>query len=169
MLRVLDQLSLGCALYSPARGLFAVDQGFADILERSVDDLIGIGPRDVTHPDEVIANEWLLEGALRTGSSFAFRKRYRLPDRTDRWVQNRYTIIRSGEESIALLQSRRVIPPTGPQHLISDMTGSVPCYVQQMSAELARMAGASGMPVTAELLTMVARMAADEMTDRVTA
>jgi hypothetical protein len=169
MLRVLDQLSLGCALYSPGRGVFAVDQGFAEILERPVEGLMGLGMKDVTHPDDIGANEWLLEGALRTGVSFAFKKRYRLPDQRDRWVQNRYTIVQSGEETIVLLQSRPVAEPSEPPKLDAQAMGALPRYVHDMADELARIASSSGMTVTAELLTLAARVAADEIQDQVAA
>jgi PAS domain-containing protein len=169
MLRLLDQFNMGCALYSPTRGCFAADQAFADILGRSIEDLMGLSMKDVTHPDDIAANKWLLEGALRTGASFAFKKRYRLPDQSDRWVQNRYTVFGSGDETILLLQCRPVAQPAEPPKLEADVLGDLPRYVRDMTDELARLAAASGMSVTAELLTVAARMAADEIRDRVAA
>jgi PAS domain-containing protein len=170
MLRLLDRLSLGCALYSPKTGVFAADHAFAEILGRRPEDILGIDLRDVTHPEDADANAWLLEGALKTGGSFALRKRYRLPCGEDRWVQNRYAVFKLGDEdAIVSLQSRPIDPPRVQPAPDPATLAGIPDYARQMIEELARLCASAGMTATAELLTMAHQVVQDELLDRASA
>lgn len=166
MLRLLDRLSLGCALYSPKRGVFAADKAFADILGRDLEDIIGIGMRDVTHPDDIDANAWLLERALKTGGSFTLRKRYRLPCGEDRWVENRYAVFKmDDDDAIVSLQSRPAAPPQQPMQ-DREMARAIPDYARQMIGELAKLCAGAGLTATAELLAAADQIVEDDLQDR---
>lgn len=147
----------GVAISRLETGISACDANYAAILGRSREDVIGLQMADVTHPDDVPSNEWLLRVAASAGRAFDMRKRYLLPDGSARWVENRITALTPGSDGLIVIVSRPIEPPLSPK-----ANPAMRDYLQDISSQLALMAQASGLSVTSEAFELASLMATVE-------
>lgn len=94
---MLDHAPHGVALVDLDGRLLQVNQALCRLLARSTDELLRLTVRDVTHPDDLDADEALIE-ALRNGRvpHYQLEKRYLRPDGRELW----------GLLSVALVRDR---------------------------------------------------------------
>ena len=85
---IFEQAPLGVALLDPASGRFTEsNQRFAEIVGRSQEELVGLDPITITHPDDVAESRDRI-GRLQAGEIAGYRlnKRYLRPDGEVVWI-----------------------------------------------------------------------------------
>jgi len=169
MWRSLDQLGVGMALCDLDTGVLAADPGYAAILGRDPARVPGLTMRAITHPDDRGCNDRLLTMLRSTREPFRITKRYLVGD-APLWVENRVSWMGGeGDEARLLLLSRRLHPleadraPLTPEQCTE--AAETAAYIRDMAAQLARMAGQSGLPTTAVALRLASLLMAEEHED----
>ncbi|KAA2211186.1 MHYT domain-containing protein, partial [Teichococcus oryzae] len=96
---VIEQAGTGIA-QSDTQGRFTLaNDRYCAIVGRSREELLGSGLRmqDITHPDDLAANQSAFVAAIREGAPFSIEKRYLRPDGTEVWVNNSVAPVRDAE------------------------------------------------------------------------
>jgi len=79
-------------------GLFTlVNQRFCEIVGRSMDEVLKLRVRDITHPDDIVREEIIRANAISRGKGYEIQKRYLRPDGSVVWVRNYVSIIRDDD------------------------------------------------------------------------
>ena len=88
-LELLVAQSLAGVAETDLKGHFIrVNHLFCQLVGRSVEELLGLNIRDITHPNDWEANARELAELIRTGQHFLVEKRYLRPDGKSVWVRN---------------------------------------------------------------------------------
>ena len=163
MFRSLDYLSAGCIVYRPGSGVIAADDQFCSIVGRPRAQVFGLTMSDLTYPDDLKANEWLLEQALVTRDPFIIRKRYVTGSGDLQWVENRYTILQLGDNTpLVSMLSRRVVELAQSDDASEQSARRYAAYIVDMADGLASLATSSCLHLTAELLRLAGKSVYDE-------
>ena len=86
---------IGVCVVGPTGRIVEVNPVLCDLLGRSRDELLGLTWRELTHPDDLAADERALEAALSSGSSrIALEKRFVAADGTPIWVRINVSLLR---------------------------------------------------------------------------
>lgn len=156
---LMETLGVGFALGDAKTGTIAACPGYADILGVDVAGAIGLAMEDVTHPDDIKVNRWLLDQSLGALGGFTVRKRYIRANGEIQWVENRVLALTGGGMANVMLASRRIHLPSAkaleipPAEFCAD-------YVAQMAGQLAQMASRARLDDAADLLRLAAEAAA---------
>ena len=163
MFRSLDYLSPGCIVYRPGSGVIAADDQFCSILGLPLGQVFGMTMADITYPDDLKANEWLLNQALITRDPFTIRKRYVTGSGELQWVENRYTVLQLNDKSpLVSMMTRRVAELAQSSDASDRSAERYAAYIVDMADGLARLATASCLHLTAELLVTAGKSVYDE-------
>lgn len=136
VLAVLDTLEVGMAVCDETYRVVMADEPYARILGRPLAQVIGVGMADVTHPDDLACNAWMLAQAQKSGVGFTLRKRYIQPDGSQaRWVEQRVVRLSGSPAATWAVASRPCAPP---QPATIDAWRRE--YVADMISQLAEMA-----------------------------
>ena len=143
---------MGFALGDASSATISVCPRYADILGLSTDKALGVTMEDVTHPDDIKVNRWMLDHAKGLGGGFTLRKRYIKADRTVQWVENKVIAFGASNALPAyLLASCPIADPT-PNVLERPPGDPYAEYIADMAGQLAQMAETAGLGEAADLL-----------------
>ena len=160
VLKGLDHFPSGNVVYCPVRGVIAACEGFSAIVQRPVATLMGARMDDLTHPDDATINGRLLEQALVTRQPFVLQKRYIVGGGAPIWVESRYTVLCSSDDSPLVSMSCRRIEDRTPEVKLNVSDSAVAEYLSDMAFEMARLARASNLLEAGSLLSLAALSAA---------
>ena len=161
-----ESLKVGFALSDATSATIWACPRYAEILGRSPDQCIGVTMEQITHPDDIKVNRWMLDHARTVGGGFTLRKRYIKADRSIQWVENKVIAFGVSDALPAyLLACRAVADPTGPA------TGHAPAnpyaeYVADMTKQLSQMADEAQLGEAADLLRFTSAMLMDARSKR---
>ena len=163
MFRSLDYLSTGNIIYRPGKGVIAADDQFCLIVGRTRAQVFGLTMADLTYPDDLRANEWLLDQALLTDEPFILRKRCITGSGELQWVENRYTVLRLDDGApIVSMLSRRVTELAKSDEASEQSAQRLAAYIVDIAEGLAKLATSSCLHRTAELLRLTRHSVYDE-------
>ena len=97
---VAEQAEAGIVLIDAQDRVSFANDRYCGILGRDRADLIGRSMRDLTHPDDWLPNEALLQRTLADGTPFTIEKRYLRPDGSVVWVRNAVSALRDAQATI---------------------------------------------------------------------
>ena len=143
--------------------MIAADDQFCSIVGRPRQQVFGLSMRDLTHPDDLKANEWLLEQALVTREPFVLRKRYVTAAGELQWVENRYTVLQRDDDTQLVSMLSRRVPELAQSDDASEQSARrYAAYIVDLSEGLARLATSSCLHLTAQLLRLAGKSVYDE-------
>jgi two-component system, OmpR family, sensor histidine kinase VicK len=85
---IAEQVEVGLALTDRSGRFVYVNDRYCSIVSQPRDAILGRTVEDLTHPEDWIRNEPLLERTFTDGEPFVIEKRYVRPDGTALWVRN---------------------------------------------------------------------------------
>lgn len=84
---IAEQAEVGMTLADADGRLIFANDCFCRIAGRTKADLLGRAVKEITHPDDWVENERLLQRAMAEGEPFAIEKRYLRPDKPPIWMR----------------------------------------------------------------------------------
>jgi two-component system CheB/CheR fusion protein len=90
---IVEQTTVGIAKIDLAGRFEIVNPRFCDIVGRPSEELVGQRVLDITHPDDVAANDVLLRELFAGGRAFQVEKRYLRGDGSPVWVSSHVSLI----------------------------------------------------------------------------
>ncbi len=91
---IFNQASIGLAEGDLRGRLLRANDRFCEIVARPREELLTLGMRDITHPEDAERHAALFRRAVETGEPFELEKRYIRPNGTIVWVHDSLTIVR---------------------------------------------------------------------------
>ena len=150
-LALLDCLKVGFALADASRTIATCPQ-YSDILGLPSDQAIGLTMEDVTHPDDIRVNRWLLDQAMDGAGGFTLRKRYVRADGTIQWVENKVTYFGDGAMAPVFLLASCPIKPPASKALERRSADPHAEYIADLARQLAQLAERARLGDAANLL-----------------
>ena len=99
-----DEAAIGMTLIGLDGRIQRVNRSFAEMVGRDRHELIGVGVRDITHPEDADADiDAMASMAAGARESHTAEKRFIRPDGSILWTQLAVTLIREGGEPVAFL------------------------------------------------------------------
>jgi PAS domain S-box-containing protein len=152
-----DQASAGIAMCDRHWQFIRVNDRYCEIVGRPREALLGLRMQDITHPDDLTAQEPQRERNLDDGAPFEIIKRYARPDGTPVWVQNQITPLldeqhnASGVLCVCMDISARVRAEAELRELNEGLEERVASMVTQREAAIAQLHEARKMETIGQL------------------
>ncbi|MBD9423921.1 PAS domain-containing protein [Pseudomonas sp. PDM15] len=152
-----DQASAGIAVCDRHWQFIRVNDRYCEIVGRPREALLGLRMQDITHPDDLTAQELQRERNLDDGAPFEIIKRYARPDGTPVWVQNQITPLldeqhnASGVLCVCMDISARVRAEAELRELNEGLEERVASMVTQREAAIAQLHEARKMETIGQL------------------
>jgi PAS domain S-box-containing protein len=88
LMAAFEQTAAGMCEVDLAGRILRVNQRYCSMVGRPAAELLQLRMQDITHEEDLPANQALFEAVVETGEAFQIEKRYRRPDGSILWVNN---------------------------------------------------------------------------------